>query len=103
MKFSLNKIIKLIKKNIEITFLTLLLLITISSTTYYNNNKKLVNKNYKDIINNIYFQKSIDQIFDNLTPRYKIIEHKISSGETFNKILNDYSIPSEEILKIKKI
>ena len=102
MKFSLNKIIKLIKKNIEITFLTLLLLITISSTTYYNNNKKLVNKNYKDIINNIYFQKSIDQIFDNLTPRYKIIEHKISSGETFNKILNDYSIPSEEILKIKK-
>ena len=30
------------------------------------------------------------------------IDHKISSGETFDKILNSYSIPSKEILKIKK-
>ena len=102
MIFSLNKIIKLIKKNIEITFLGLLLLISISSTTFYNNNKLLVNENYKDVINNIYFQKSVNQIFDNLKPRYKSIDHKISSGETFDKILNNYSIPSEEILEIKK-
>ena len=102
MIFSSNKIIKLIKKNIEITFLFFLLLITISSTTFYNNNKKLINENYKDVINNIYFQKSVNQIFDNLKPRYKSIDHKISSGETFDKILNNYSIPSEEILEIKK-
>jgi len=102
MKFSSNKIIKLIKKNTEIVFLFLLILITIASTTIYNDNKKLVNKNYKNLINNIYFQKSISQIFDNLTPRYKDIEHKISSGETFDKILNKYSIPGKEILKIKK-
>jgi len=102
MIFSSKKIIKLINKNIEITFLFLLLLITISSTTLYNNNKVLVQKNYKNVINNIYFQKSINQIFNNLTPRYKSIDHKISSGETFDKILNNYSIPSEEILEIKK-
>ena len=102
MIFSLNKIIKLIKKNIEITFLFLLLAISISGTTFYNNNKILINENYKDVINNIYFQKSINQIFNNLTPRYKIINHKISSGETFDKILNSYSISGEEILKIKK-
>jgi murein DD-endopeptidase MepM/ murein hydrolase activator NlpD len=102
MIFSLNKKIKLIKKNIEIIFLFLLFIITISSTTFYNNNKASVNQNYKDVINNIYFQKSISQIFDSLTPRYKSIEHKISSGETFNKILNNYSIPSKEILKIIK-
>ena len=102
MIFSSNKIIKLIKKNIEITFLFLLLLITIVSTTFYNNNKTLVNKNYENVINNIYFQKSINQIFNNLIPRYKNISHKISSGETFDKILKNYSIPSEEILKIKK-
>ena len=102
MIFSLNKIIKLIKKNIEITFLGLLLLISISSTTFYNNNKLLVNENYKDVINNIYFQKSVNQIFDNLTPRYKSIEHKISSGETFDKILNNYSISNKEIFEIKK-
>jgi len=102
MIFSSNKIIKIINKNIEITFLFLLLFIAIISTTFYNNNKISINKNYKDVINNIYFQKSINQIFNNLTPRYKNIEHKISSGETFDKILNNYSIPIEEILKIKK-
>ena len=102
MKFSSNKIIKLIKKNIEITLLFLLLTITIASTTIYNNKKILINENYKDVINNIYFQKSVKQIFDNLTPRYKSIEHKISSGETFDKILNNYSISNEEILEIKK-
>jgi len=102
MIFSSNKIIKIIKKNIEITFLFLLLLITISSTTIYNNKKILIGENYKNLINNIYFQKSIDQIFDNLVPRYKNIDHKISNGETFDKILNNYSIPNEEINQIKK-
>ena len=102
MIFGTNKIIKLIKKNIEITLLSLLLLITITSTSIYNNDKILVNENYKDVINNIYFQKTVNQIFNDLTPRYKSIAHKISSGETFNKILNSYSISSEKILEIKK-
>ena len=102
MIFSSNKVIKLIKKNVEITFLLLLLLFTITSTAFYNNHKKSINKNYRNVINNIYFQKSVTQIFNNLTPRYKSIYHKISSGETFDKILNKYSISSEEILEIKK-
>lgn len=102
MIFSSNKIIKIIKKNIEITFLFLLLLITISSTSIYNEKKVLIDENYKNLINNIYFQKSINQIFDNLVPRYKNVDHKISSGETFDKILNNYSIPNEEINQIKK-
>ena len=102
MKFSSNKIIKLIKKNIEIILLFLLLAITVASSTIYNNKKILINENYKDVINNIYFQKSVKQIFDNLIPIFKSIEHKISSGETFDKILNNYSISNEEILEIKK-
>ena len=62
----------------------------------------MINENYKNVINNIYFQKSVNQIFDNLIPRYKNIDHKISKGETFDKILNNYSIPSNEIKKIKQ-
>ena len=103
MPFSSNKIIKLIKKNIEITFLFLLLFITITSTSFYNNQKLLVNENYKDVINNIYFQKSINQILNNLSPRYKDINHKISKGETFNKILNNYSISNDKVKEIKQI
>ena len=102
MIFSSNKIIILIKKNTEIAFLFLLFFITIVSTTLFNNNKKLINENYKNVINNIYFQKSVAQIFNTLTPRYKNIDHQISNGETFDKILNGYSISSDEILEIKK-
>ena len=102
MIFNLKKVTKLIKRHAEISFLFLLIVITIASTTSYNNNKKLVHENYKNLINNIYFQKTINYIFDNLTPRYKNINHKISSGETFDKILNGYSITNDEIIKIKK-
>jgi len=101
MIFSSNEIKKIIKKNIDIILLFLLLIITISTTKIYNDKKILINKNYKGVINNIYFQKSLSQIFDNLIPRYKSIDHKISDGETFDKILNIYSIPSEDILEIK--
>ena len=102
MIFSLNKLIKLVKKNTEIFLLSLLVIFTIFSTTIYNNKKFETNERYKEVINNIYFQKSLKQIFDNLKPRYKSVDHKISSGETFDKILNNYSIPSKEILDIKK-
>ena len=101
MIFNLNKILKLIKRNTEFIFLLLLVLVTITSTTFYNDKKKFINENYIDIINNIYFQKSIEHIFDNLNPRYKSVEHKISKGETFDKVLTAYSITNEEIIKIK--
>ena len=102
MKFTSIKTIKLINKNIGFILILLLLSITIFSTTLYNNNKKLINENYIDIINNIYFQKSVNQVFNNLIPKYKSINHRISSGETFDKILDKYFIQSKEILKIKK-
>ena len=101
MIFSSNKIIKIIIKNIEFTFLFLLLLTTISITNIYNEKKILIDENYKNLINNIYFQKSINKIFDELVPRYKNIDHKIYSGETFDKIINNYSIHREEINQIK--
>ena len=90
MIFSLNKFIKLVKKNTEIFLLFLLLIFTIFSTTIYNNKKLKTNENYKEVINNIYFQKSVNHIFNNLNPRYKNIDHKISKGETFDKILKNY-------------
>ena len=102
MILTLNKIIKLSKKNIEVIFVIVLLLVAIVSTTFYNNYKILINQNYKDVINNIYFQKSINHILNNLKPRYKNINHEISNGETFDKILNSYSISVSEINKLKK-
>ena len=102
MIFKLNKLKNQINKNMEIFFLFLLIIITIISTTFYNSKKIVVNENYKEIINNIYFQKSINHIFDNFSPRYRVIEHKVLQGEAFDKILRNYSIPDNEIVKIKK-
>ena len=57
--------------------------------------------NYGDLLGNVYFQKSINQIFDNLEPRFKKIEHNIDVGETFDKILEKYSVNKFEIQQIK--
>jgi len=102
MIFNLKNTKKFIQRNAEISFLFLLIIITVMSTTFYNNKKSIIKKNYQDVLNNIYFQKSVDYIFNNLAPRYRVVDHKISKGETFDKILNNYSIPSVEIIKIKK-
>jgi len=102
MIFNLKKAQKLVTKNLEIAFSLLLIMVTIISTSFYNSDKKQINRNYNEVINNVYFQKTINYIFDNLTPRYKNINHKISNGETFDKILTEYLISSDEIKEIKK-
>ena len=101
-KFDKNKSFFVKIKNLEFSFLLVLILISIISTQIYNSGKKRINQNYINLINNTYFQKNIKYIFDNLVPRYVDIEHKISKGETFDKILTNYKIPESEIRKIKK-
>ena len=91
-----------IKNNTEIIALFVLLFVTIISTIYYNKSKNNTLNNYKDTLNNIYFKKTINHLFDNLEPKYKKISHKISGGETFNKILENYFIEKQEIQEIQE-
>ncbi len=98
----LKKIKVRIKKNLEIFALGLLILITIIFTSYYNYNKKNIFKNYSNLLDNVYFKKSFNQILNNLEPRFKKIEHKVNVGETFDKILEGYSVEETEIAQIKK-
>ena len=98
----LKNFTKIIKKNIEIFALTLILITTIISTTYYNYSKKITSQNYNNFISNIYLQKTLSHILNNLEPKYKRINHKIKSGETFDKILRSYLIDKNEIIEIKK-
>ena len=97
----IKKIKNKIKKNFEIFGLTLLILITAISTNYFNYSKINHNETYNDLIDNIYFKKTINNIVENLEPKYKKIKHKIKTGETFDKILENYSIEKREINKIK--
>ncbi len=103
MKFKLSRMRTIIKKNLEFTFLLVLLIATFISVKIYNVNKNVINENYKNLINNTYFQKSIKHVLDNIKPKYVNITHIVSKGETFNNILKNYQIPKSEIQKIIKI
>ena len=103
MKLKFFKIQRIVKKNLEFAFLLLTIIVTILSVRIYNVNKNVINQNYINLTNNTYFQKSIKYIFDNLEPKFVDVTHKVSKGETFSKILNNYQIPKNEIQKIIKI
>ena len=90
-----------IRKNIQIFGLIFLIALTIVSTSYFNFKKNNKFQAYNNFIDNVYFKKTLSHLVDNLEPKYKKIKHKIKSGETFDKILESYSIEKSEILKIK--
>ena len=96
------KIIKSkIKRNYEILGLISLIIITTASTSYFNFKKNIKNEAFNNLIDNVYFKKTLNHLVNNLEPKYKKIKHKIKSGETFDKILEGYSIKKEEINKVK--
>ncbi len=96
-----NKIKLKISNKKEILALSALFVITVLFTSYYNFTKKKINNNYKEIINNIYFKKTVNHFFNKLEPKFKEIRHQISNGETFDSILNQYSVDKKEIQIIK--
>ena len=97
----LSKIKNKIKNKNEIIALIFLLILTITLTTYYNYTKKKILISYNEIINNIYFKKTTNHFLNKLEPKFKKIRHKISKGETFDNILNEYQIDKKEIQNLK--
>ena len=95
------KITKVKIKN-EFFLLFLVLLITVLSTGYHNYSKKKIADNYKEIVENIYFKKTLNHIFSKFEPRFKKVSHKIELGDTFDSVLNEYGVKIDEITIIKK-
>ena len=98
----LKKIKSSLLNNLKIFGLILLIIFTIVVATLSNHQKKISKSQNNNIVDNIYFKKTLNEIVNNLEPRYKKYNHKIKSGETFDKILNNYSINKEEIKAIKE-
>ncbi len=90
-----------LKKNFEIFGLITLIICTAISTSLYNYKKNLSYNTNNSFVDNIYFKKTLSHIIKNLDPKYKKIKHKIKTGETFDKILENYEIEKKEIIKIK--
>ncbi len=90
-------ILSWIKKNTELIALSLLVILVVLTTSYYNYSKKITEKNIDNLLNNIYLDKTLQNIFSKLEPKFKKIDHKVKSGETLRKILEGYSISNNEI------
>ena len=99
---SLRKILSNFKRNFDIFLLLIIILAAGVSIQIYNSYKSQKKENFSNILNNIYFKKTLTYMFDNFDSRYLTIEHKVSSGESLNVILEKYEIPKLEIKKIKK-
>ena len=93
-----NKIIR----NLKVLGFIFVIIFTIIIATLSNHQKKISNIEYNNFIDNIYLKKTLNEIVNSLEPRYKKYNHKIKSGETFDKILNNYFINKEEINAIKE-
>ena len=88
-------------KNVKILGLLFIIFFTISVALYVTHQKNLSSKKYNNLFENIYLKKTLTEIINNLEPRYKKYNHKVKSGETFDKILNEYLIDKKEIKRIK--
>ena len=96
-----SKPLKLIKKGFNsyklAFFLLILLSFSILFMNTYNNIKLNTYNKYYQVINNIYFIKSINHITNNLNPRYEMVNHVITSGDSLQKILKIREISNSEV------
>ena len=97
-----KKLITFFFNNLKLAGLIFLIILTVIISAYSNQKENLSKNQNIDLINNIYFKKTLNEIINNLEPKFKTYNHKIKSGETFDKILETYSIDEEEIIAVKK-
>ena len=99
----LKIILRNLSGKLEYIFISLLIFLTIIFTSFYNKKQNTHNKNFYDLIDNVYLEKTVNNIFNNFKPRYLKIEHEVLSGESFVSVLNGYDISKKEIDEILKI
>ena len=98
----LKKPTSLFINNSKILVLISIIILALIFAILSNYQKILKDQKHNNFINNIYLKKTLKEIINNLEPKYKKYNHKIKSGETFDKILNSYSIDKQQIIAIKE-
>ena len=102
MKKKISKFLFFANQNIEIVVLILSIILLLFLTQSHNYIKNTKKQNFYSILENIYFEKTANYYLENLSPKYLNINHKITSGETLEKILLKYKVSNKEIQNIKK-
>ena len=92
MKKKISKFLFFAKQNFEIAVLVFSLILLVFLTHSYNSIKDKKKQNFYNILENVYFKKTLTFYLENLAPKYININHKITSGESLEKILLNYDI-----------
>ena len=78
-----------ISKNLEFIFVLILIVVSIIITMIYNVSRSNSEKQYSQLLNNLYFQKTLENVFNNFSPKYLNIEHLVKKNETLMKQRSD--------------
>ena len=97
-----NNLLEKVKKNYTIVIVFLTLSVTILVTSSYNKYLAYEKENYKKIINNIYFKKTIGYFLDDLNPKYTDKTYNVQAGDSLEKILIRHKVKKDEIKLIQK-
>ncbi len=103
MKLNSKNLLDIIKKNQELFFVIFLVLMSVLITQFFQFSKAKTGSEYVKLINNLYFQKTFNNVFKGFQPKYSNVEHKVKKNETINGILKSYDVPENEINKILNI
>ena len=102
MKLILKNFHLKIQKNYEVFFVILLIIISTIITQLYNESKKIYEKRYINLINNLYFQKTVNHIIEEIQPKFEFIEHRVSQNESLNSIFTENNVSKSEIGLLQK-
>ena len=86
-----------LRKNQELSFVILLVITSVILTQLFQASKSQSTKEYLKIINNLYFQKTFENVLEGFEPKYLKVEHKIKNNDSINNILKNYGVPKNEI------
>ena len=80
-----------------------IILITFLITYNFNIQKYKTKENTLNLIENVFFKKTLNYIYSELEPKFKSIQHEITNGENLNSILKEYGVKQKDINKVKKV
>ena len=90
------------KGNRSIFSLTLLMIVAVIAMNYHNYKKNVNEIKIKNLINNIYFKKTLTSIFNQLNPKFERVNHIVLKGQSLSNILEKYSVNKNELKLIQK-
>ena len=77
--------------------------IGVSISTIYTSSKNQQTHLIKSSLNNLYLKKTLQEITNNLDPRFKTVNYISKSGDTYQAIINKLDIDNEEKIMLDLI